>query len=215
MEPTDSINERHNPEPPRASTPLSVHTEMIWMTYPILLDLVRNFRTVLFVLTPANYDYAKAFLGFRGSKKEFSSNIAKKYEELARYARIELHLHVSLFPESLPLNEKRKMFEEAFLWGKEHGFEFKHVVPGWWKYDLECLKLCEKMGINVVERGTYPHIHDYDLLFFKKHVALSRALKTKSTTLFTVNFVLEQARWLLFFLRHKTLRRYLSTCSYM
>jgi len=188
---------------------------MIWTTYPLILDLIKNFRTTPFVLTPANYDYAKAFLGFRGSKEKFSNELTEKYTELAKYAKIELHLHVALFPEFLSLNDKRKMLEEALSWGEEHGFEFKQIVFGWWKYDSECMKLCEEMGLKIVERGTYPHIHDYDLLFFKKHIALSRALKTKSTTLFTMKFALEQARWFLFFLRHKALRRYLSTCLYM
>jgi len=210
--PHNDVKEQH--EPVSNASTIGVHTEMVWETYPLLIDFVRNFRTVLFVLTPANYDYAKAFFGFRGSQKEFSNNLTEKYKELAKYAGIELHLHVGLFPEFLPLDEKRSMFKDALQWGEQHGFRFKRVAFGWWKYDSECLKLCNEMGIKVTERGAYPHIHDYDLLFFKRHEALSRALKTKSTTLFAMKFMMEQARWFLFFLKRKSLRRYLSTYSY-
>ena len=99
---------------------LAIHTEMVWLTYPFLKDLAKNIHLKLYVLTPVNYPYAVSFLGFRGSKEEYSKTLSSLYKELAKYAKVELHLHLSLFPEYLTYKEQYRMIEEAIKIRKDN-----------------------------------------------------------------------------------------------
>ena len=195
--------------------PLTVHTEMAWITYPMLLDLIRKVSTILFVITPVNYEYAVSVLGFRGSLEEFSDKLTEIYGTLAKYAEMQLHIHLSLFPELLSRDVKENMIVSALEWGSERGFRFSKVVFGWWKYDKAVEDICNSLGLKIVKRGEYPHIHDYDLLYLKENQVLRRALKTRSIPFILFRFLTEQAAWILFFIKNKQLKDYIAKCAYM
>jgi len=128
-------------------------------------------KAIWFVLTPENVDYVKVEMGFNGTKKKYEKIILKRYKWLQRHDQeIQLHVHLSMYPELIDKKEKERIITKAYKWLVSNGFIPTKIVFGWWIYDDEMLEIAKNLGLKVVGYYDYKHIHDYDLAERQLHV---------------------------------------------
>ena len=147
--------------------PLTVHTEAIMIdeVWGKIKEEVRKKRVFKwYVMTPANLDYFKSEFNIRLPKKKLSDIMGDRYRWLIKNKqKLELHVHLSLMIDSMSYKEQEKLIKESIDWiKKELGISIKEFVPGWWFYNRDTLKICEKFGLKMIRRRDYDFIHDYD-----------------------------------------------------
>jgi hypothetical protein len=149
-----------------------VHTEVVFYdpAWEKVKLICKKRKMVWFVITPANYDYAKAFFNCEMSKDQFSKVLSKRYKEMEKMGqRIELHVHLSIEDNMLPAKQK-KMIGEALAWVRSNGFDVKEFVPGWWSYNADMLKILDGLNLKAVRKTDYYAIHDYELIHGNEHL---------------------------------------------
>lgn len=115
-----------------------------------------------YVMTPANYELIKQSSGTIMSKEQLGRVMGRRLREMKAHG-YNLQLHVHFWRELLmPFPKKCQLLSEALAWGKKNSIEFTEMVPGWFKYDDDLPRLCDKFGIKLVGREAC--IHDYELV---------------------------------------------------
>lgn len=151
----------------------SVHTETIhdkWVWKGIKKYSSKH-KAIWFVFTPENIDYVKAQAGFKGTKKDYEKIILERYKWLQRHGQeIQLHIHLTMYPELISKTEKEKTIKKAYNWLVSNGFNPTKIVFGWWIYDDDMVNISERLGLKVVGYYDYKHLHDYDLAERQLHV---------------------------------------------
>ncbi len=94
------------------------------------------------------------------SKREFSKLLKEYYLSLKeKKVNLQLHVHLSMFPENLPYRRKKKLIVGAYNFFKnELKIIPKEIVFGWWAYDKEAEEIVKSLGLKIVDR----HLHIYD-----------------------------------------------------
>lgn len=149
-----------------------VHTEVVFYdpAWEKIKEICRRRKMVWFVITPANYEYAKAFFNCELSKEEFSAIILKRYKEMKKMGqRIELHVHLSM-ENNMPYEKQKKMVKESLAWIRANGFRVKEFVPGWWTYNPDLLRVLKELKLKAVQKSDYYAIHDYELISGNEHL---------------------------------------------
>lgn len=114
-----------------------------------------------YIVTPANYGYIRNFIGANLSKEELDQILSERARWMIKNGcRVELHMYFWRF-EKMPTDLKRSRLKEAMEWGEKNGIKFKELVPGWWRGEEDLLKLCQELGIKLVNREI--STHDYNL----------------------------------------------------
>jgi len=146
--------------------PLAVHTELI--IDDDVWEIVKKKCggggvRVWHVMTPVNYDLYKSSFNNKLSREEVSKVMKKRYLWMKdRGAKLELHIHLSLTMKNMTYGEQEKMFKESLDWMKtELGIVPKEFVPGWWSYNEDTLKICEKYNLKMIYERDYDYTHDY------------------------------------------------------
>ena len=134
--------------------------------YKELLKFIKKKKSICFVLTPYNWELIQAEQRYCGTRKELERIMIERYNKLKKYAKIGLHLHISLMPEKLNYYEQRRIFKPAIAWMLNMGFfkndEEKLITFGWHKGSKDSLKLVKKYGLTLIKSGK--EIHDYELV---------------------------------------------------
>lgn len=146
--------------------PLTVHTEAIIIDSiweKIKKEVKKNDVLKWYVMTPANIDYFKSEFNVKMSKEEMSEILKKRYKwMLEQNQKLELHIHFSLIISDMNYKEQERLFKEAIEWmKKELGIKPTELVPGWWTYNEDTIKLCKKYGLKMISEGDYDYTHDY------------------------------------------------------
>jgi len=146
--------------------PLAVHTELIVDDdcWKVIQEKVRDNKVKIWhIMTPANYDYYKNSFNIKYSKGKISEIMKKRYLWLIQNnQKIGLHIHLSLTMKNMTYEEQEKLFKEGLGWMKEKlGIVPVEFVPGWWSFNKDTLKICEKYGLKMIYERDYDYTHDY------------------------------------------------------
>jgi len=146
--------------------PLTVHTEAVmfdnvWGKIKEHVD--KKDIEKWYIMTPANYDYFKAYFNVKVSKKELEKVMKQRYLWMIKNKqKLELHVHFSMIMENIDIGEQEKLLKESIDWiQKELGIKVKEFVPGWWSYDENTLKLLKKYGLKLIKPKDYDFTHDF------------------------------------------------------
>lgn len=113
----------------------------------------KNF--ILYIITPANYDYCNTYFNLEMDKKEFSEILAKRIKYLKKKnEEIQLHLHLSINKEFINEDSQKQKFTEAFKFMNSLGIYPKKFVAGWWNYNTTTVNLAKQYGINEISDYT-------------------------------------------------------------
>ena len=130
----------------------TIHTEAI--VREDLWEKVKNLigkGFIWFVITPANYDYCKAYFNLRMTKEEFSNLLAEKIQFLKeKNEEIQLHIHLSVVEKFIDNRLQDEKFAEAIKFMNSLGITPTKLAPGWFKYNDYTLALSKKYGIKYV-----------------------------------------------------------------
>ncbi len=116
-----------------------------------------------FVITPANYDYCKAYFELNLSKKKFTETLTKRIKKLKELGEdIQLHVHLAKKKCFLVDEIQEQKFSEAI--------EFLHALDvyptkfaaGWWIYNNKTIDIAKSHEIK--------EIHDYTINPLKKPI---------------------------------------------
>lgn len=146
--------------------PLTVHTEAIIIDSvweKIKKEVGKGNVVKWYVLTPANIDYLKSEFNIKMPKKKISETLKKRYKWMLNHGqKLELHIHLSHIIKNMGYKEQERLFKEAIEWiKKELGIKPTEFVPGWWSYNEDTIKLCEKYGLKIIHERDYDYTHDY------------------------------------------------------
>ncbi len=149
-----------------------IHVEKVWdkQIWDNLLSLIKKDgqRCHLFLMAP-QLDLQKSVHGYTGTNEELSEELAEKYTYLKKIQpkyrfKIAYHVHISLQPEKMSEEPKKKLFEDGLTWVRNIFPEINSVCFGWYKYDSYLKKLCDENGIKIVHFTPFAiNLHDYDL----------------------------------------------------
>lgn len=153
--------------------PITIHTEAIFndkVWSQIKKFVLSGKKAVRYVITPANYEYAVAECGFKGTKKQYEKIILERYKWLQKNGQdMQLHVHTIRFPE-MYLSRKELIADheakirEAVKWMKKNGFNVTKIVFGWWSYNRDSIAIAKKFGLETVKELDYWYAHDFDML---------------------------------------------------
>lgn len=146
--------------------PLTVHTEAIFIDSiweEVKKRVKENKVHVWHLMTPVNYELYRSSFNTRLSKNEISKIMKKRYLWMKENnQKLELHIHLSLTMNQMSYQEQEKMFKEAISWmKKELSITPTEFVPGWWSYNQDTIKLCNKYKLKLIREYDYDYTHDY------------------------------------------------------
>lgn len=161
--------------------PQEIHVEAIVndVAYAKLLSFVKRHPSVMCMLTGPNERWIRVKISAdRVKDEEYAALLKERYVHLARFCNVGLHSHIhhkrSLFP--LSYLEQYNQLLSALSFFKSLGLNLVDFSPGWWSYDHNTLRVCEKLGIERFHVTTGQQVsgglkfvrvhnwsHDYDL----------------------------------------------------
>jgi len=131
---------------------LTIHAEAI-----VREDLWKKIQKLIgkgfiwFVITPANYDYCKAYFNLRMTKESFSNLLAERILFLKeKNEEIQLHIHLSVIEKYIDDQLQEEKFAEAMKFMNNLGIKPTKLAPGWFKYNDYTLIVSKKYGIKEV-----------------------------------------------------------------
>jgi hypothetical protein len=138
----------------------SIHIDRVWEKAK---QYAGHKKATWFVFTPENFKLVKETLGFKGSKKEYERILIKRYRWLKNHGqRIQLHVHLRYFPDTMKESDINKKINKSFKWLAKNEFLPTEVVFGWWIWPKCAEVLANKLGLKVVKYFDYYWFHDYD-----------------------------------------------------
>lgn len=150
----------------KLTAPTSVHCEAIHIddVWKKCLDLASKKKCVWFVLTPVNFSYVKLMFGAL-NKRAYEKVIVDRYKKLVEMGQvIQLQVHLQRILR-MSHNQQRKMIVSSYNWLKKNiGITPKELVPGWWSYNKDTLKICKELNMRLVKFTDYFYVHDYDMI---------------------------------------------------
>jgi hypothetical protein len=137
-----------------------VHVEAPHIFGEKLRKHLMKYKSKCYCLTPANYEYINSFCGINMSKKDFSDYLREYYLSLKKIGiNLQMHVHLSMFPEILPYVKKEKMIKESYdFFIKDLGIVPKEIVFGWYASDKESEEIVHKLNLKIRKE----HLHIYD-----------------------------------------------------
>ncbi len=149
--------------------PLTIHTESIMVDSvweKIKEKVIEGKVKKWYVMTPANINYFKSDFNVDLSKKKLSQILEERYNWMLRKGqKLELHLHLSMIMENISYSEQEKLFKGSLGWMENKlKIKVREFVPGWWAFNEDTKKICEKFGLKMIFPRDYDFIHDFDLI---------------------------------------------------
>jgi hypothetical protein len=148
--------------------PTAVHTEAIHVNKvweEVKKFTKKNNNVEWFVITPLDFEFAKAMHGFKGTRKQYERILLERYRWLQENGqRIQLHVHLKYFIENVSKKEQEEKVTKAINWLKANGFSFDKIVFGWWSYNKISEEIVSKHGLSMPKYFDYYNMHDYDLV---------------------------------------------------
>ena len=130
----------------------TIHVEAI-----VRDDLWKNLKNLIgkgfvwFFVTPANYDYCKAYFNLRMSKEDFSKVLAERINFLKeKNEEIQLHIHLSVVEKFMDMQLQDEKFSEAMKFMNSLDIKPEKMAPGWCKYNDYTLTLSKNYGIKYI-----------------------------------------------------------------
>jgi len=154
--------------------PLTIHTEAIMIDEvweEIKKEIKRNRVKTWYIMCPCNIDYFKADFNVQMSKEEISKIMKERYLEMISLGQnLELHVHLSQVIQNISPEEQERLIVGGIRWmGEELNINPTEFVPGWWAYNEDTLKICEKHGLKMIFERDYDYSHDYFAVLKKFH----------------------------------------------
>jgi len=146
--------------------PLTVHTEAIMLDEvweQVQKQVKKNKIKKWYIMTPKNKDYFKSEFNLKKSDKELSKIMKERYIWMLKHNQtLELHIHLSHIMGNITYLEQEKLFKDSISWiKKELKINVKEFVPGWWSYNKDTLKICEKYKLKMIFPKDYDFTHDF------------------------------------------------------
>jgi len=118
-----------------------------------------------YVMTPANYEFTKAYFNLKINKTEFEKIMKQRYLDMIRRGE-KLQLHIHLHPTmKITYEEQEKLISKSIDWfKKELKLIPKEIVFGWWRYNQDTIEILRKYKLKLIKFDDYNSIHDYDLI---------------------------------------------------
>jgi hypothetical protein len=137
------------------------HLDEIWNK---LLNHINGKKPLCYVLTPANYEYIKSTFGTELTKEQLSKILKDRYTKLKQIGcKINLHIHLSMFPGLMSNKEKERIIKEAYTWFNSSIGKPNEVLFGWYESDEFSDKIAENLGLKI-RKDRHFHIYDYWLV---------------------------------------------------
>jgi hypothetical protein len=140
----------------------AIHNDRVWLE---VKEFVKKHDAEWFVITPVNFEFAKAMHGFNGTKRGYEKIILRRYKWLQDHGqKIQLHVHLGHFIETISRKEQEEKIVKAINWLKKNGFNFNKIVFGWWSFNKTSEEIASKHGLTMAKYFDYYNMHDYDLI---------------------------------------------------
>jgi len=141
-----------------------IHAETIYVDehYSKLLEHVKKYRCKCYCITPANYEIIHQQFVINKTKEEYAAVLKERYNELKKYADLQLHVHLAVLPQRLSKEEKERLIKEAHnFFVNELNITPKEIVFGWFASDSDSEETAKSLGMKVI--GSHYHIYERDL----------------------------------------------------
>lgn len=137
-----------------------IHVETPHISKDKLLSYAKKYKPKCYCITPVNYDFVAAEFGINKTRKEFEKELVKIYMKLKKTgADLQLHVHLTQFPEMLPNEKKKNMLKEAYdFFVDKIKIRPREVVFGWYASDAYIENFSKNIGLKIIG----PHFHTYD-----------------------------------------------------
>ena len=129
-----------------------IHVETIVndVVYSKLLNFVRIHQPICLVIGP-NEHFLKVLFGADSLEPNEYKNILKqRYSHLSKFVRIGLHTHLyhKYSLTKLDYDAQFKKMSEGKQFLESIGLKIIDFAPGWWNYDENTIKTCQKLGLT-------------------------------------------------------------------
>jgi len=137
-----------------------IHVETPYLFGNRLLNHVKSRRGCkCYCLSPVNYDYVMAEFGISMSRQKYKLFLIKYYKELGRFSDLQLHVHLSQYPDQLSEAEKKKRILDSYnFFVKDLGIQPKEILFGWYTSDRFSEEISRSLGLKI--RGRHLHLYD-------------------------------------------------------
>ena len=155
------INLKNNAQLNKLFGKKEIHIECPQITEKKLIPFLLKYRPECYCLCPVNYAYIRIHFGMDMTKEAFKSYLKNFYLKMKKEGiSLNLHVHVSRYPERTSNKIKRDMILQAYnFFKKELGIKPTKIIFGWYKYDEYCKKVCDELGLKIM--GQNWHVYDF------------------------------------------------------
>lgn len=142
-----------------------IHVEAPHLTSESLIKHLKKYNSKCYCICPVNYSYVQSNFGSSLNQEQFEKFTKKFYLQLKEMGiNLQLHVHLSIFPERMSFEEKSRIISSAFNFFKnELGIVPREIVFGWTTYDQDCLEICKRLNLEPIKNRHY-HIYDFWLI---------------------------------------------------
>lgn len=138
----------------------TVHVEAAHLKRKELIKHIKKYKSKCYCICPSNYHFVQSNIGIPMSLKEYEKSLKECYLELKNLGiNLQLHVHLSMFPEYLSNEEKKGLIIGAYNFFKtELKIIPKEIVFGWYASDKESEEMAHRLNLKIIKE----HLHVYD-----------------------------------------------------